>query len=67
MIGLEGKVAAKPPEDKKGENNQSQTFKEELEKLQDKYKQLENAKKMNDKSSKHEIDSLTHKLRAAER
>jgi hypothetical protein len=35
--------------------------------LREKYRQLENAKKMNDKSSRSEIEVLNNKLRSVER
>lgn len=49
------KTVAKPPaEDKhKTSTHDKSPIQEELEKLKDKYKQLENAKKLNDKSSKY--------------
>ena len=41
--------------------------KEEYDKLNEKFKMLENAKKMNDKTSKHELDILGFKVKQYER
>jgi hypothetical protein len=64
---LEHKLAARPRDDKPKDKCGEAETKEELERLTEKYRQLENAKRMNDKSSRHEIDSLQLKLRQTER
>jgi hypothetical protein len=61
------KLPETKPKEKEKEKSESTVPKEEFEKLSEKFKQLETSKRMNDKSSRQEIESLTLKLRSYER
>ena len=63
----EPKNSLKPVQLKAKEKNDHVISKQQYEKLNEKFKQLETAKRMNDKSSKQEIETLTLKLKNFER
>ena len=65
---LDTKLAAKThPEEKSKEKLADAFLKQDYEKLKEKFRHLENAKKMSDKSSRQEVETLTLKLKSAER